>query len=271
MGRLLNPLLWRLANQVIGGALVHRINRQRSRCGLSPKLSFDFAQMEPTQRAVVAVSPSLFARPADWPETIQVGGFLSLPESAERWTPEGSLDEFLAEGAPVFASFGSMFTINEAMATSAVEVFVGAAARAATRMIIQCPAAVRARAPRNKDIYYIERAPHGQLFPKCSVIVHHGGAGTTQSSLLARKPSVVVPHAADQFYWGDALFARGVAARPLRRPALAVKPLAERLQWILQRPAITTAAEQIGAQLANEDGCSRIASMVERAVETPHK
>merc|ERR1712045_888582 len=45
-------------------------------------------------------------------------------------------------------------------------------------------------------------APHEWLMPRCSLIVHHGGCGTTAASLRAGKPVVVTPVAHDQFYWG---------------------------------------------------------------------
>ena len=32
--------------------------------------------------------------------------------------------------------------------------------------------------------------PHTWLFPRCSVIVHHGGAGTTATALYAGVPQV---------------------------------------------------------------------------------
>ena len=44
-----------------------------------------------------------------------------------------------------------------------------------------------------KDIIFIGSAPHDKLFPLCSVVVHHGGAGTTAAGLRAGRPTVIVP------------------------------------------------------------------------------
>src|SRR3712207_7698644 len=44
--------------------------------------------------------------------------------------------------------------------------------------------------------------PFDWLFPRVSVAVHHGGAGTTAESLNAGTPSVVVPVVPDQEFWG---------------------------------------------------------------------
>jgi len=48
------------------------------------------------------------------------------------------------------------------------------------------------------NIYKVNTIPYEHIFPHCSMVVRHGGAGTTQSSLKAEKPSVVVAHAGDQ-------------------------------------------------------------------------
>lgn len=42
---------------------------------------------------------------------------------------------------------------------------------------------------------------HRQLFPLCSGMVHHGGAGTVVASLDAGSPFCIVPQWADQFFW----------------------------------------------------------------------
>ena len=122
------------------------------------------------------------------------------------------------------------------------------------------------------NVCYIERAPHAQLFPRCSAIVHHGGAGTTQSALLAGRGSIVVPHAADQFYWADLLHTRGVGAKPLRRTKLAAKPLAQRIRAVLDDEGMVPRAGAIAASLRLEDGAARAAELIEEAARSrPHR
>ena len=52
------------------------------------------------------------------------------------------------------------------------------------------------------DVLLIDAVPHDWLFPRTSVAVSHGGAGTTAAALTAGTPQVVVPHMADQPFWG---------------------------------------------------------------------
>ena len=52
--------------------------------------------------------------------------------------------------------------------------------------------------------------PHSLVFPRASVIVHHGGIGTTGAALRAGKPQLVVPHLGDQADNGARIVRLGV-------------------------------------------------------------
>ncbi len=263
-GRLLNPLAWRLMARVMESVLADRVNRLRTRVGLPSVRGVHMAALERASLGLVAVSPALIARPQDWSARAQLSGFLALPDVAQTWEPDEALRSFLEAGPPpVFLSFGSMFNIDEDQTRRVTEVLAKAVALAGVRGIIQAPASTIRDAPRKGDILYIERAPHAHLFPRCSLVVHHGGAGTTQSTLLAGRPSIVVPHAADQFYWGDLLHRRGVASKPLRSTKLEARALAERIRLVGSRPEMTARATALGQALAKEDGPRRAAELVE--------
>lgn len=264
--RWLNPLKWRLVGRVLESVFRDRVNGLRTRVGLEPVRDLHRNVLEHCAFGLVAVSPSLFPRPPDWSPHADVCGFLGLPDAAEPWEPDPALRAFLADGAPpAFLSFGSMFNLDGDRTSAVVAKLAEAVQLAGTRAIIQAKEEVIARAPKHTSIAYLARAPHARLFPSCSVIVHHGGAGTTQSALLAGRPSIVVPHAADQFYWGDLLHQRGVASKPLAARALTPKALAARLRFVLERPDLTRRAGTLGEALRTERGPERAAELVERA------
>ncbi len=56
--------------------------------------------------------------------------------------------------------------------------------------------------PADKRIRLIGPAPHSDCFARASVVIHHGGAGTTTSGFFAGVPQIVVAHFADQGFWG---------------------------------------------------------------------
>jgi UDP:flavonoid glycosyltransferase YjiC (YdhE family) len=65
--------------------------------------------------------------------------------------------------------------------------------------------------PQGDDVFIARYIPHSKVFPQASIIVHHGGIGTTGQALLAGKPQIVVPHFADQFDNARRLERLGVA------------------------------------------------------------
>merc|ERR1712061_793722 len=48
-------------------------------------------------------------------------------------------------------------------------------------------------------VLFVKTAAHAKLFPRCSVLVHHGGTGTTMAGLRPGRPTVVTPILYDQF------------------------------------------------------------------------
>ena len=131
------------------------------------------------------------------------------------------------------------------------------------RMIIQAPEAItRAMTPQT-NVFFLTRVPHDSLFPLCSAIVHHGGAGTTQSALLARRASVIVPHATDQGFWADTLHRHGAAAKPLSRKRLSAKALADRLTHVLEHEPTRARAQVLGDAISAENGATKAAEYIE--------
>ena len=47
----------------------------------------------------------------------------------------------------------------------------------------------------NRNIVAVDFAPYGWVFPRASVVIHHGGLNTTAETLRAGVPSLVIPHA----------------------------------------------------------------------------
>jgi UDP:flavonoid glycosyltransferase YjiC (YdhE family) len=267
-GRWLNPLKWRAVSWVLESVFKDRVIALRAQCNLAPISNVHRVALDRSIVALVAISPGLFPRPPDWNHPADVCGFLNLPDSAEAWEPEPALRAFLDAGPPpAFLSFGSMFSVTFGNRTDTVVAkLVEAVVLAGTRGIIQAPEGVIARAPKLDAIAYIVRAPHARLFPRCSMVVHHGGAGTTQSALLAGRPSVVVPHAADQFYWGDLLRRRGVAPKSISAKSLTAKGLASRIRQVVDEPEMTARAKVLGDALREERGPERAAEIVERTM-----
>ncbi len=116
----------------------------------------------------------------------------------------------------------------------------------------------------NKNVFMVNRSPYSEVFPCCAAIVHHGGAGTTQSTLLAGKPSVVVAHMADQTFWGAELNRFGVAGDTLQRKSLSARTLAKQISYVLNNSSMPEKANIIGKKMAREDGVNNAIQLIER-------
>ena len=138
------------------------------------------------QLTLLAVSPTLCKREDDWPGYYQVCGFLNPQNNTMDGEISGELQEFLSSGTPpVYMVFGSGMTCHE---RDTISLLSETAKKAPTRAVIQAPNWKEYGFKSTDRVHFVSSAPHTAIFPQCSVIVHHGGAGTSQTALLAGTP-----------------------------------------------------------------------------------
>lgn len=94
-------------------------------------------------------------------------------------------------------------------------------------------------ATNSPKIQYIPPTPHQKLFPHCSLLIHHGGAGTTHQGLLAGRPTFIIPCgvSSDQYFWGDVVFRAGVGPNPVMAKKVSVEGVRRVLEavWCVDR------------------------------------
>jgi UDP:flavonoid glycosyltransferase YjiC (YdhE family) len=106
--------------------------------------------------------------------------------------------------------------------------------------------------------------PHQYIFPYCSAVVHHGGAGTTHSALLHGCPSVVIEHFGDQTFYANELHRLGVAAHVLHRKNVTAQKLGHAIRTLLDNPAMKKRAEELGAMMQKENGVAKAVELIEQ-------
>ena len=257
-----NVLEWKIARLALNRTLLKDVNRWRAHVGLPPFADLMADGWASHRLHLIASSPALLDRPADWPEWNQQCGFLQLPtHEHEALAPE--VEAFLSSGpAPVFMGFGSLMPLGTHHLTDTIAVFETAARQAGQRAIIQA----EVDRPPTADLLFVRRTPHALVFPRCAAVVHHAGAGTTHTTLKSGIPSVPVPHVSDQFSWSSELRRLGVAPQPLRRTKLTAPALASRIGEAAGNAGMTAAARRIQARMAADDGPATAATMIERAM-----
>jgi UDP:flavonoid glycosyltransferase YjiC (YdhE family) len=138
------------------------------------------------------------------------------------------------------------------------------AARAANcRAIIQCSDWSACGFSSDDRILYVAAAPHHQIFPHCMAIVHHGGAGTTQSATLAGKPSIVVANISEQEHWGRELKRIGIAGKPAKRRNASAAGIAAQIRHVRENPGMGERARRIGEAMQQEDGVAEAVRQIE--------
>jgi UDP:flavonoid glycosyltransferase YjiC (YdhE family) len=255
LGKPGNRFLWWLTRAMMNRTLRHYPDRLRRQLGMQPMRDMVSEVWLSRCLSLVAVSPQICERQPDWPDTIQVCGFLDRPNCASEGVLPAALPAFLAAGeAPVFMTFGSWMPKDLPAQAAALRLLTEAAKLANCRAIIQCDAWEACGFASNDQILYIGASPHHLVFPHCFAVLHHGGAGTTQSATLAGKPSIVVANISEQEHWGSELRRMGLAGKPVKRRSATSEAIAQRIRQLLAHPAMTERARTAGAAMRRENG-----------------
>lgn len=229
------------------------INHWRVSLGLRPWPWWGYFEQLHRDRIpfICGFSSHVVPRPPDWGDHVHLTGWW-YPTDPE-WTPPVELQRFLDSGPPpVFLGFGSM-PVPDPAATTAL--LVEAVQRSGQRAILHAGwAGLGPAGQLPANIYKIDYAPYGWLFPRLASIVHHGGSGTTGFALASGVPSLVVPFAFDQFYWGARTAALGVGPAPLPFRHLRAEALAAALHQMAHDSALRAQAATLGPRLRAEGG-----------------
>jgi UDP:flavonoid glycosyltransferase YjiC (YdhE family) len=210
---------------------------------------------------LLAYSPSVLPRPADWPDHAEVTGYWFLDRPAG-YTPPADLEAFLAAGPPpVCVGFGSMGNRDPERTT---RIILGALARSGQRGVLLTGWGGLRRTDLPESVFMADNIPHDWLFPRMAAVVHHGGAGTTAAGLRAGVPSVLVPHFTDQPFWAHHVHALGVSPPPIPRRHLTEANLANAIAAAVRDRAMRARAAALGEVIGNEDGARRAVAIIER-------
>ena len=245
--RFVSGMVWRAFRRATNEARV-------AVCGLPPR-----SELWPAPPMLHGISPSLLPRPADWPPDAYMCGQWVRPVA--EWDAPPPLRDFLAAGdAPIYVGFGSMVGFDRHAMRDAV-----VAAVAGRRALFHPGWSGAQGLDLPPNFHVIGDTPHDWLFRRTSLVVHHGGSGTTHSAARAGRPSVVLPFAGDQPFWAERLrllgvapdtaSGRGVTARSLRRAidAAGTTQMQDR-------------ATALGARMRAEDGLASAVAVIESRV-----
>lgn len=265
LGRAINRLTWRgfrfsmryLSGDVVNAALeaegLARDDDTFMPGGLSPHLT------------LVISSPAYSPRQPDWPSHIKLTGY-ALWDEPQGWRDPPELDAFLSDGEPPIVITTSTAGERDAPA------FFAAAARALGLMrkrgiLLLGSAAEKMGAAPGRELSPGVAAwpylPLSTVVSRSSFVVHHGGVGTSLTTLRQGRAAVAVPAIFDQWYNANRIRKLGVG-RVLPWRQFTVDRLVAQMEALSSTTGYSERAKELGEVIAREDGAGRAADEIER-------
>jgi UDP:flavonoid glycosyltransferase YjiC (YdhE family) len=257
MPRVLNRVAWEGLEILYRTAIGNRIDLERQAIGL-PKAG-RFSDLFMGSEILIATDPELSGRPQRPKVPFTQTGFWayrsddSLPEDLER---------FIAAGPPPwYLGFGSVPDHSPAETT---RLFVDVMQTFGARAIVSRGWANLARQPLPEGFFATSDVPHEQLFPRMAGVIHHGGSGTTHTSARAGVPQILVPHGADQFFWGRQIEKLGVGPEAIHKSRFSRERLIAAIRWTEENRDGRARAKALGERLRAVDGVGNAIEHLER-------
>ncbi len=193
------------------------------------------------------------------PKWHHVGCFME--PAANDWIPPATLSDFLSNDLPTVAiTMGSMLGLDVPAFEAAI---AQASALVSAQFLVQSGWSDLGRRTFGSNVLTVGEAPHSWLFPRVACVVHHGGAGTTASTLAAGVPSVVLPQIADNEVWADFLARNGASSGKILPGRITGEKLAELVTQVLDTPAYRLHAARLGETSLKADSVERACELVE--------
>ncbi|KAF2070926.1 hypothetical protein CYY_007750 [Polysphondylium violaceum] len=195
-------------------------------------------------------SKFLVPKPPDWGGEICISGYWNLKDEGN--VPPTELVDFInAPGEPpIYIGFGSI-VIEDPVALSSL--IVEAVKLSGKRAVIS-QGWGGLKMDTNEQIYMLNQpVAHTWLFERMSMVIHHGGAGTTAAGIYASKPTIVIPFFGDQFFWGERIKDTGIGSS-IPFSTLTAKGLSSLIVSMLSDSSIKVKVTQIADNLKKEDG-----------------
>ena len=235
---------WKVSNKVVDSAINRVIGKKLKNVGI-PQIK-DFL-IQPADLSMVSVSKALFQPSYKFSDKFQFVGYMrwqseSRPETLEK------LKTFLKDGPVPVLTFGSVTFKNK---DEVMRRFLHNWPKG-KKIIVQKGWVDLSIADDLDYICPIGSVAHDDLFPLASVVIHHGGAGTTSTALHAGVPQIIIPHIGDQPFWSREVKKLGAGKRLSRRSW--PENLPELVEKIERNQIMKARCREIADILAQENG-----------------
>lgn len=258
------PLLWALLNSGLNLMVKKIINKHRKALGMPPIK--DQSEHAPANTDnYLFYSKHLGNVDHDWKYQWEIGGYIFNDIFSY---DHDVLDHELAfinrdERPTVFFSLGSCYAPQR---DKFAEMLLDICTEHNYKLLVSAGWwEVGAHLQNRGNLFRMERPiPHWFIFPHCSAIIHHGGAGTTHSAARSGRPQMVVPLLLDQFYWGYRVKETGIGPGSVNIKTVSRKHLEQKVVDLVTNPSYQQNAQVMGKLIQNENGLENACSHIEK-------
>lgn len=211
-------------------------------------------------------SPTILPKPQDWATYQHVTGYWFLP-APKNWQAPKKLVDFIAAGeAPIFAGFGSMnksekvwrCTIEALKQTKKRCIILGDKKQLANFNLYE-----------DGNFYILNNAPFDWLFPQMSMLIHHGGAGTTAIGVKSGIPNLIIPSIAEQRFWCNQIYKIGAAPKCVHRNKVSTAKIVAAINEMTNNKMMRLKAQQLALKIRQENGVETAANLVHQRYAVP--
>lgn len=255
--------VWRTENRVIPGAAitydpVGNVENLR-------KYAAQLAGFETTILEIVALPKALVDPDDEWGPQFHFTGFWR-DDAPDPWTPSPALAEFMAAGPPPVAiTMGSMMTFDPVTFAGTVQEALRLAGLRG--VLIGGWSGEEREESGDENCFRAANIPYEWLFPRASLVVHHGGAGTVAAMLRAGRASLLLPQIPSQEYFARLLARAGVLADVLDVQNWTPAALASAMRRGTDEKSLQEAAQGWQKQVIAEHGLQRAVESIEAHAE----
>jgi sterol 3beta-glucosyltransferase len=260
----LGPIYNRFTHNLISGVFRYGsrliYSRVQKRNPDLPDLSaWPFDPKNPHRTPIMyAFSSRILPQPADWPVDVHITGYW-FQKNDYNWQPDPDLVNFLESGPPpITIAFGS--TLHRKMAGIQKKI-IQAVTSLNQRAIIVGPDLIQGS--NLPQILFIDYAPYQWLFNRSSLVIHHGGAGTTGRALHSGIPQLILPFTSDQPFWAERMYRLGVSPKPISPNKPGTEKLITTIQLALNDSRKKTNAKVLKKELEEENGLEYAVNIIE--------
>jgi len=273
----INSLKWTMFEYGASSMYTDKINQLRANINLPPiKLNYDQMIRSVLKRPMLTAtiySKCLLSRPSDWSENEFMVGPI-IEEENNDFQPSNDLQEFLNKWKNekiIYIGIGSMMSImfstdEQLQFLTNIQTTIKNTNSKVIISLVGFQNIDENKLLNQENIFYLKQSiPHTWLFPKMSAAIHHGGAGTTHTSLRFGLPTLILPFGADQPFNADRVFINKLGPKPIPIRQMNVKNLTNAIQDLMNNYTVyKNNAQKIGLLIKNEDGLSHCIQLIEK-------